>query len=520
MGVACALAAAVIALVAGVEAHRQDAASLKTQEAIVRYETQDAYLSLIGKLASDANSDATFANVVEAWNADWISGEYNVSSTQEYVHGTAIVSSDGDIRFLDSQSERKLGKPALAAAAGWPALVDVRRQSAGGKPFQKKGIIVVAGRPYFASAAIVTPTDFARGGFKPYVLVFFKPAEASYYYALSAGFRARDVHIAMRDGDCKDHVGIALTDAAGVTRAWLHWQAPKPGSSFLSTLLPVLFVMLLVLAGLMAVGVTYWNKTQKKFHEAKSMALAAREEARLKTVFLGNVSHELRTPLNAIIGFAELLQMQIFGPLGGKKYEEYADAIHAGGQSMLRMVNDLIEIARIHAGDTAKEREPFDVGLCLADVLNEVSPRAAEKHLTIAREAAAQAWCIGSDISLKTALSRLLDNAIKLTDAEKCIDIAVSHHKMQIEISILDGAKPEPAENIINAPTDMAFFSNNHLEAHENIIYINFEIARGLIRLMGGTLALSVVPGTGNKATIRLPAATPLTDRLKNGAIL
>src|SRR3546814_11854522 len=83
----------------------------------------------------------------------------------------------------------------------------------------------------------------------------------------------------------------------------------------------------------------------------------AEQAARVKTDFVAHVSHELRTPLNAVIGFGEVLEKQIFGPLGHPKYAEYARDIRESGQHLLSLINDVLDLSKIEAGRMELHRE-------------------------------------------------------------------------------------------------------------------------------------------------------------------
>ncbi|MBN9066813.1 MAG: PAS domain-containing protein, partial [Rhizobiales bacterium] len=82
---------------------------------------------------------------------------------------------------------------------------------------------------------------------------------------------------------------------------------------------------------------------------------------RAKSEFLANMSHELRTPLNAIIGFSELMQQGLFGPLGSDRYEEYVKDIHGAGSYLLGVINDILDMSKIEAGQFSIEREEIDL---------------------------------------------------------------------------------------------------------------------------------------------------------------
>ena len=97
----------------------------------------------------------------------------------------------------------------------------------------------------------------------------------------------------------------------------------------------------------------------RKYMKEKDRAEAANQA---KSEFLANMSHELRTPLNAIIGFSELMEQALFGPLGSERYEEYAKDINGSGKYLLGVINDILDMSKIEAGQFSMEREEIDLG--------------------------------------------------------------------------------------------------------------------------------------------------------------
>src|SRR5262245_36265574 len=122
-----------------------------------------------------------------------------------------------------------------------------------------------------------------------------------------------------------------------------------------------------------------------KYAEEKTRAEEANQA---KSKFLANMSHELRTPLNAIIGFSEIMQSAMFGPLGTEKYGEYCRDIHQSGQYLLDVINDILDMSKIEAGRIRPALSEIRIGRLLNDAMRVVSARANDKRLTLTADIA------------------------------------------------------------------------------------------------------------------------------------
>ena len=100
---------------------------------------------------------------------------------------------------------------------------------------------------------------------------------------------------------------------------------------------------------------------------------------RAKSEFLANMSHELRTPLNAIIGFSEVMESALFGPLGSDRYEEYARDIQSSGSYLLGVINDILDMSKIEAGQFSIDREEIDLCPLIRETVRVISLQAAEE---------------------------------------------------------------------------------------------------------------------------------------------
>ena len=254
-----------------------------------------------------------------------------------------------------------------------------------------------------------------------------------------------------------------------------------------------------------ATDVTELRKREVGLRVAKEMAEMA---SRAKTEFLANMSHELRTPLNAIIGFAEVMHMELLGPIGNQQYRGYIGDIHDSARHLLGLINDILDVAKIEAGrvelseTTTQVKAIFDA---VARLIRERSVR-AEVRLEMAVTPDLPPLLV-DERKLKQILINLLSNAVKFTPAGGAIRMA---------------AQPDPATGdlvitvadtgIGIAPADIARVMepfgqvDNPINRKYRGTGLGLPLTKGLVELHGGSFQLESTPGVGTTVTIRLPA--------------
>jgi len=127
------------------------------------------------------------------------------------------------------------------------------------------------------------------------------------------------------------------------------------------------------------------------------------------------MSHELRTPLNAIIGFADLIEQQMLGPVGPSKYGEYIHDIHKSGEHLLSLINDILDLAKIEAGQRKLELHWLDPAELVRQAMAFVEPQAAKADVRLASENAPGPRIMGDERALVQVLTNLLSNAVKFS---------------------------------------------------------------------------------------------------------
>jgi signal transduction histidine kinase len=161
------------------------------------------------------------------------------------------------------------------------------------------------------------------------------------------------------------------------------------------------------------VDITPLKETEAALAEAKYAAEAA---DRLKSAFLATMSHELRTPLNSIIGFTGLVLQELPGPLNEEQKKQLG-MVRASARHLLALINDVLDISRIEAGELTFAAEPFDLAASIDKVAGIVAPLAAAKGLALRVEGTAHAGqMLGDSRRVEQILFNLLSNAIKFTE--------------------------------------------------------------------------------------------------------
>jgi signal transduction histidine kinase len=231
---------------------------------------------------------------------------------------------------------------------------------------------------------------------------------------------------------------------------------------------------------------------------------AAMEEQ--KRSFLRMVSHELRTPLNSILGFSEILAQELYGPLGAPQYKEYADIIHGSGQRLLKLVNQVLEIARLESRAMEFVAEPEALETALDDVLAGLKPELGARDVCVLVIGRGELPLVNADArGLRSALHNLLHNAIAFSPEGGQVRVWTEPAGKDVEIVIEDeGGGVDPVE----LPRLMQPFEQggNALTREVEGAGLGLPIADLTVKAMGGRLKLVSEPGRGLAARVRLPA--------------
>ncbi len=253
----------------------------------------------------------------------------------------------------------------------------------------------------------------------------------------------------------------------------------------------------------------------EKYAEEKTRAEEANQA---KSKFLANMSHELRTPLNAIIGFSEIMEAAMFGPLGAEKYSEYSRDIRESGQYLLDVINDILDMSKIEAGGIRLAPEDVELDPVLADCLRVVSARASEKHLALSTHIDAGIHLKADRRALKQIALNLLSNAVKFTPDGGAVTVRGRVRGGMVTIAIDDNGIGIPKDALRKLGRPFEQVESQLTKRHQGS-GLGLAIAKSLAELHGGAMRIRSTLGKGTMVVVRLPleARTPAARPRRTG---
>lgn len=244
----------------------------------------------------------------------------------------------------------------------------------------------------------------------------------------------------------------------------------------------------------------------RSYEEQKRRAEAA---SRAKSAFLANMSHELRTPLNAVIGFSEIMSGQLFGPLGDERYHNYSKDIHASGQLLLDLINDILDMAKIEAGKLNLAPRPLDPLDAIEQAVRFMKRRAEEKGLQLIVDAPDLPEIEADHRAVKQMLLNLLSNAVKFTE-KGGVMVEGRATETHITLRVVDTGRGIPREHLPRLARPFEQVETEFARDHAGT-GLGLALTKSLAEMHGGRFEIDSEVGKGTVATITLPRTAAIT---------
>ncbi len=242
------------------------------------------------------------------------------------------------------------------------------------------------------------------------------------------------------------------------------------------------------------------------YRQLERQSAALEVASRHKSEFLASMSHELRTPLNAIIGFSEVLLERMFGELN-ERQDDYLRDIWSSGKHLLELLNDILDLSKIEAGQMVLNRSEFAVRESLEHCLSMVRERALNQRILLNLEVDPQVGLLDADrLRFRQVVLNLLSNAVKFTPDGGRVDVRASLRDQDLVVEVVDtgpGVTAEDRQRIFDA-----FQQGARLPRQTEGTGLGLTLSKRILELHGGRIWVDSEAGQGSTFGIALPAGS------------
>jgi PAS domain S-box-containing protein len=256
--------------------------------------------------------------------------------------------------------------------------------------------------------------------------------------------------------------------------------------------------------------ITSWKRAEEELTKARTLAERASSQ---KSEFLARVSHEIRTPLNAIIGFSELMMDEKFGPIGNERYRDYLRDINRSGNLVLDIVNDLLDISKIEAGEQEMAYEAVSLNDVLAETVAMMQPQANRERVIIRSSFASRLPEVVADLrSVRQIGLNLLSNAVRFTQPGGQVIVSTAYEASgDVVMRVRDTGIGMSSAEIEQALKP--FKQINSLKRTRNDgTGLGLPLTKAMVEANRARFTINSAPGEGTLVEICFPSTRVLAD--------
>jgi len=228
-----------------------------------------------------------------------------------------------------------------------------------------------------------------------------------------------------------------------------------------------------------------------------------------KTQFLANMSHELRTPLNAVIGFSEMMERQLLGPLGNDKYLEYISGIRKSGEHLLDLISDILDMSKIEAGKYDLHLEKFNLAKTARLAVHMIEGRAVNNRIKLDVQIDEEELpFIGDRRAIMQVILNLLSNSVKFSKDNGTVTLAIEKTNDEfVSIKVIDHGIGIPANKLVTITQPFEQVESYYTREYEGT-GLGLSITKELVQLHEGSLDIQSRVNEGTSVSIILPIKT------------
>ena len=484
----------------------------------------------IGRFVKDyAWWDDAFHNLVTRPNPIFADNNIGIAATRSLDMASAFVA-DGSDRTLHGFINGKAvgGNPTELFVGGIEKLIARAREAPPGEPVPTVGYLGLGDAIHIVAVAVFVPE--VSGQRKPETgprsfLIYSRAMDRAFLSAIESDYSLPGLQI-VQPGMTVSDAHIALIAPDGTPLGALAWPPDRPGHRILTAALPG------VLAVFFALAIAQWlllrrsDRMQRQIakvadllaeknaaQENNEHALQAAKEkvehaSRSKSEFLANLSHEMRTPLNAVVGFSEILEAELYGPLGDARYKEYSGHLLRSGRHLLELIDDTLDLSRAEIGALDLNEGVVDI-VATAEAAVQMLSRQAEKAsiAVTLRADFALPRLRGDERRVRQMVLNLLSNAIKFTPAGGRVGVHFGRcDDGGLKIVVTDSGIGIAGKDVERALAPFTKLESGRSQSNEGA-GIGLSLTRFMIELHGGRLTIESAPEQGTRATLHFPSS-------------
>ncbi|MBT6033799.1 MAG: hypothetical protein HOH19_14585 [Kordiimonadaceae bacterium] len=410
-----------------------DQAMLRTEADILRSQIKQSAINMSIIAADNSVWSAAYNNVFLSTNKEWIDDNYggnvsNLSNVEEFfIYGT-------DNKVVYSSSNDGLPKPEDILNSGLSKHLASLTVSDYTSVVKSSGIVEVRNRYFVYGASLIQNADNGPPTSIPPerrpIVVFIHELNQNNLSSIADNIDMTELIIKTNTNNNNTFLSLdkSVVDNifASSGNISFEWAAKKPGAAFKQRLInPLLIVIILVSFAF----IYFYKKTSLLFTALRSMDKA-------KSSFLANMSHEIRTPLNAIIGFSEIMISRA-DRIDHEKNKEYVGYIFDSGKHLLSVINDILDLSKVEAGEMNVNKEFFQVNAVINQSISNLKPMINEQGLVIENNMK-DAEILNDAKIFRQIIDNILSNAVKFTPSGGRISLSNILKRDMMEISITD----------------------------------------------------------------------------------